>query len=134
VAARTNWLAAALIAPLLLLILGAFLLPVGVTLGTALRDPEVGATLPATRAALSRWDGQDLPDEEAFAAIARELAAALEERRIGDLAARLNFERTGMRTLLLRVARAGENLQAPYRPALIALDARWGETQTWQLI
>lgn len=132
--ARANWLAAALIAPLLLLILGAFLLPVGVTLGTALRDPEVATTLPETRAALLRWDGQDVPGEEAFAAIARELAAALEERRIGDLAARLNFERTGMRSALLRVARAGDNLQAPYRPALIALDARWGQAETWQLI
>ena len=132
--ARTNWLAAALIAPLLLLILGAFLLPVGVTLGTALRDPEVATTLPQTRAALLRWDGRDLPEEAAFAAIARELAAALEERRIGNLAARLNFERTGMRTLLLRVARAGDNLQAPFRPALIALDPRWGEAETWRLI
>jgi len=134
VKARTNWLAAALIAPLLLLILGAFLLPVGVTLGTALRDPEVATTLPQTRAALLRWDGRDLPEEAAFAAIARELAAALEERRIGNLAARLNFERTGMRTLLLRVARAGDNLQAPFRPALIALDPRWGEAETWRLI
>ena len=132
--ARANWLAAALIAPLLLLILGAFLLPVGVTLGTALRDPEVATTLPQTRAALLRWDGRDLPEEAAFAAIARELAAALEERRIGNLAARLNFERTGMRTLLLRVARAGDNLQAPFRPALIALDPRWGEAETWRLI
>ena len=132
--ARTNWLAAALIAPLLLLILGAFLLPVGVTLGTALRDPEVATTLPQTRAALLRWVGRDLPEEAAFAAIARELAAALEERRIGNLAARLNFERTGMRTLLLRVARAGDNLQAPFRPALIALDPRWGEAETWRLI
>ncbi len=131
---RANWLAAALIAPLLLLILGAFLLPVGITLATALRDPELAQTLPETRAALRGWDGTGLPAEAAFAALARESALALEERRLGDLASRLNFERTGLRGLLLRTARAGARLEAPFQPALIGLDARWGETETWLLL
>jgi putative spermidine/putrescine transport system permease protein len=131
---RTNRLAALLIAPLLLLILGSFLLPVGVTLLRAVQDDEVSATLPDTAAALRAWDGQGLPEEAAFAALARELGAALEARRIGDLAQRLNFERTGSRTLLLRTARAAERLQAPYRQSLPALDARWGQPGTWQML
>lgn len=132
--ARGGWLAAALVAPLLLLILGAFLLPVGVTLATALRDPEVATTLPSTRIVLLGWDGRETPGEAAFAAIAQELGTALEERRMGDLASRLNFERTGMRSLLLRTARAAPRLEAPFKPALIALDPRWGEPETWQLL
>jgi putative spermidine/putrescine transport system permease protein len=131
---RTNRLAALLIAPLLLLILGSFLLPVGVTLLRAVQDDEVSATLPDTAAALRAWDGQNLPGEAAFAALARELGAALEARRIGDLAQRLNFERTGSRTLLLRTARAAERLQAPYRQSLPALDARWGQPEAWQML
>lgn len=131
---RTNRLAALLVAPLLLLILGSFLVPVGVTLLRAVQDREVAAALPETAAALRDWDGQGLPGEAAFAAVARELGAALEARRIGDVAQRLNFERTGSRTLLLRTARAAGRLGAPYRDTLPALDARWGETGTWRML
>jgi putative spermidine/putrescine transport system permease protein len=131
---RTNGLAALLIAPLLLFITFSFLLPVGFTLFTAVADREMAETLPRTRAALLHWDGAGLPGEAAFAALAQELATALEERRIGDLSQRLNFERTGMRGLLLRTARAGARLQAPHAQALPALDARWGETETWLLL
>lgn len=128
---RTNRLAALLIAPLLLLILGSFLLPVGMTLLRAVQDRELARTLPETGALLAGWDGQGLPPEAAFAAVARELGAALEARRIGDLAQRMNFERTGLRTLLLRTARASERLRAPYVASLMALDARWGQPETW---
>ncbi|MDP3414689.1 ABC transporter permease [Falsiroseomonas sp.] len=131
---RTNWLAALLIAPLLLLIIGSFLMPVGLTLFRAVADREVAAALPDTSTILAAWDGQRLPPEAAFAAVARELAAALEERRIGDVAQRMNFERTGLRTLLLRTARAGDRLQAPYVASLVALDARWGESETWLML
>lgn len=104
------------------------------TLATAVTDREMAATLPRTRAVLAAWDGQGLPPEEAFAAIAQELAAALEEQRIGEVAQRLNFERTGMRSLLLRTARAGPRLTAPYAEALPALDPRWGEAESWALL
>jgi putative spermidine/putrescine transport system permease protein len=131
---RTNWLAALLIAPLLLLIVGSFLVPVGLTLFRAVADREVSLALPETSEILAGWDGQGLPPEQAFAAMARELAAALDERRIGDVAQRMNFERTGFRTLLLRTARAGDRLRAPYAASLIGLDARWGQSETWQML
>jgi putative spermidine/putrescine transport system permease protein len=129
-----RWLAAALIAPLLLLIGGAFLLPLGLTLARAVQDPELEATLPETGAALARWDGTGTPDEATFATLVREAASALEERRLGALATRLNFERTGLRAALLRVARAGDGMVAPFKPATIALDPRWGEAATWALL
>jgi putative spermidine/putrescine transport system permease protein len=128
---RQDLLAAALVAPLLILILGAFLLPVGAALVNAVADRELARDLPATRAELVAWDGQGLPQEAAFAALARELPAALEEQRIGQVSQRLNFERPGLRALLLRTARAGGRLQAPYRESLPALDPRWAEAETW---
>ncbi len=131
---RTNWLAALLIAPLLILLAGSFLLPVGLTLFTAIADREVAETLPRTRAALAAWDGEGLPPEAAFAAMAAELGQALEDRRIGDVAQRLNFERTGMRGLLLRTARAAGRLEAPYAQALPALDERWAQPETWAMV
>ena len=131
---RHKILAAALLAPLVALILFAFLLPVAGTLYTAVADRELASTLPRTRAALIAWNGEALPPEAAFAAIAEELAAALEERRIGDVAQRVNFERPGLRALLLRTARAGDRLSAPFAVSLSALDARWADPETWKLL
>jgi putative spermidine/putrescine transport system permease protein len=69
-----------------------------------------------------------------FESLARELAAALEERRIGLVAQRLNFEQPGLRALLLRTARAGASLAAAPREGLLALDPRWGDPATWSLL
>lgn len=103
---RTNLLAAALVAPLLILVVASFVVPLFVTLETAVGNPEVRDTLPATTAALRAWDGRGLPDEDAYAAIAAELARAQEGQSIGQLSRRLNFEQPGLRALLLKTARA----------------------------
>jgi putative spermidine/putrescine transport system permease protein len=97
-------------------------------------DPELSDALPDTAALLRAWDGQGLPPDAAFAHLARELGMALEERRIGLVAQRLNFEEPGMRALLLRTARAAERLRDDPRGGLPALDPRWGETATWRLL
>jgi putative spermidine/putrescine transport system permease protein len=107
---------------------------VGNTLLTAVTDRELTETMPRTRAALAAWDGVGLPPEAAFAALARESAAALEERRMGALAQRLNFERSGLRALLLRTARAEGRLAAPFAESLPALDARWSDPEVWKLL
>ena len=131
---RTNLLAALLIAPLFLLVTASFLVPVALTLFTAIADREVADALPRTSALLRAWDGKDLPSEAVYAAAAREIAAAVEDRRVGGLSQRLNFERTGFRSLLLRTARGFEAMQAPFKPAMIALDPRWAEGELWHLI
>ncbi len=90
--------------------------------------------MPRTRAALTAWDERGLPPEAAFAALAEESGAALQDRRIGALAQRLNFEQSGLRALLLRTARAQDRLAAPYAESLPALDACWGDPETWRLL
>jgi putative spermidine/putrescine transport system permease protein len=131
---RANLLAAALIAPLLVLVVASFAVPLLVTLYTAIGDPEVRETLPRTAGIVRAWDGEGLPPEEAYAAIATELARAQEDQAIGALTRRLNFEQSGSRALLLKTARAKGSLEAPYKPALIALDARWGDPELWRMI
>lgn len=131
---RNNLLAAGLIAPLFVVVVASFIVPLVVTLWTAVGNPEVRQTLPRTSAALRAWNGEGLPPEAAFAAIAVELAQAHEGQAIGPLSRRLNFEESGLRTLLLKTARAKEDLTAPYRDSLVALDPRWGESALWQLL
>jgi putative spermidine/putrescine transport system permease protein len=132
--ARSNALAAALIAPLAFLVLASFVVPLLVTLETAIVNPEVRDSLPETSAALRAWNGDGLPPEAAFSAIARELAYAQEGQAIGQLSRRLNFEKPGLRALLLKTARAGANMAPPFKDALIALDARWGEPALWRML
>ena len=131
---RTNLLAASLIGPLLILVVASFVAPLAVTLYTAVANPELRNTLPRTTAAVREWDGAGVPPEAAFAAIAQELADANERQALGQLSRRFNFEQPGMRTLLLKTARARDSLAPPYRDALIALDPQWGDGQLWQLI
>ncbi len=131
---RNNLLAAGLIAPLFVVVVASFIVPLLVTLYTAIGNPEVRQTLPLTTGALRDWNGEGLPPEAAFAAVIAELAQAQEGQAIGQLSRRLNFEQTGLRTLLLKTARAKETLAAPYRESLVALDTRWGDTELWQLL
>lgn len=131
---RNNLLAAALIAPLFAVVVASFIVPLAVTLWTAIGNPEVRETLPRTTAALRGWNGEGLPSEAAFAAVAAELAQAHEAQAIGQLSRRLNFEEAGLRALLLKTARAKDRLSAPYRDALVALDPRWGDTSLWQIL
>lgn len=129
---RVRSLAGALVAPAVLLVVLALVVPLAVSLAMAVRDPELRATLPDTAAALRAWDGAGLPPEAAYAALARELRAAEEGQGLGALARRLNFERSGMRGLLLRTARA--EVAAPYTMSLPSVDARWGEPATWAML
>lgn len=131
---RNNLLAAALIAPLFVVVVASFIVPLLVTLWTAIGNPEVRQTLPRTSAALREWNGTGLPSEAAFAAASAEIAQAQEGQAIGQLSRRLNFEQAGLRTLLLKTARARDDLAAPYRESLVMLDARWGDTELWQLL
>jgi len=131
---RNNLLAAALIGPLFAVVVASFIVPLVVTLWTAIGNPEVRQTLPQTSAALRAWNGEGLPPEAAFASLAAELAQAQEGQSIGQLSRRLNFEQTGLRALLLKTARAKDDLTAPYRESLVALDPRWGESSLWQLL
>ncbi len=114
------------------LVVVALLLPLIYLLCTAVRDPELRATLPRTAAMLRAWDGQGLPDEAVFAALVEEAREAAEGQRIGGLAQRLNFERTGMRGLLLRAAES--EVAAPYAMGLPALDRNWADPAVWHVL
>ncbi len=126
-----SWL---LIAPLLGLIVLGFIVPIAVTLFRAVENPEVREALPRTAEALESWDGQALPDEAVFAALAADLLAADDGQTFGAMTRRLNFEQTGLRALFMKAKLHGDALAPPYREALIALDPLWGETALWQLL
>ncbi|MDR9838394.1 ABC transporter permease [Herbaspirillum huttiense] len=134
--------ALALIAPLAIFLLLTFVAPIVALLQRAIENPEVAATLPQTVAVLSKWDRKSALPDQAFSALAEDLARAKEDTTAGNLARRLNIELSGARSLVMGTARAmplrdadGKALSpAAAREAIIALNAQWGQPDVWRVI
>ena len=124
-----------LVVPLLVFLLVTFIVPIGLMLYRSIDNPVVAEILPNTVAALDSWDGQGVPGEAVFAAMAEELALGRKNKTIGRAATRLNFDLSGMRSLVTKSARKISRVeQGPYKAALIEIDKRWGEQPPWATI
>lgn len=116
--------------PLVLFIGVFFLAPIGAMLWRAVSNPLPAQLLPQTAAALATWDGQALPPEPAFAALAADIKA-FPDRAAARLGAQLNFDRSGMNALMRKTARETARLTAPFAESLPAIDAAWRDPLTW---
>lgn len=124
-----------LVVPLLLFIGVTFLAPLGMMLLRSVHDPVVADALPETLGALVEWDGEGLPPEAAYAAIAGELTRAREERTLGQVAGRVNRVESGMRSLFTRTARGLQDVtEGPWRDVMVELDEAWGQPAVWNAV
>lgn len=132
---RKKLLYGALILPLAVFLLVAFVWPIASLLTRSVDNPEVHENLPLTLRELKAWDGKDLPSAAAFSALAEELESAKGSPAIAEIAKRLNREETGYRSLIMKTARKLPlPADASSQTALIDIDARWGEAEIWQAI
>ena len=94
--------ALALIAPLLIFILVTFAAPIADMLFRSVENSIVPDTLPLTVQALEDWDevSGKPPGEEVFAALHKDLLVAVKAKAHTKLGSRLNYERTGIASLL----------------------------------
>ena len=112
-----------------------FIAPLGSMLLRSVYDPLVANILPGTVAALKEWDGKGLPAEAAYAAAARELKQAREEKTLGRLATRLNRQSPGLRSAITRTGRKLQREGAPpYSESLPAIHSAWGQPELWRAI
>lgn len=127
-----------LVAPLLLFVLLSFLLPIGDMLLRSIENEIVPQTLPRTVEALSDWDprGSDLPGEPAFAALHDDLAIAIEEKTNTRLGQRLNYEYSGMSSLMRGATRDVKKMEPgqPFKDQFLAADKKWGDIEVWRTI
>jgi putative spermidine/putrescine transport system permease protein len=135
---RRKLRAFALTLPLLLFLLATFLVPIAALLKRAIENPEVAQALPRTVVALERWNREDTPPDDAFAAVVADLGALPDSADAGALARRLNSEVAGARSLVMGAYRAlpldGTGTPSGAKAALTALDERWTELKYWQAI
>jgi len=123
------------IVPTLLFILFAFLIPIADMLILSAHSPEVVTLLPETIKTLEVWDTSGLPNEFAYSAMAEELIILKKERTLGQVSLRLNYEKSGMRSLMNKTSRKVRRLKTgPFKDKMIAIDKRWGDRETWVVI
>ena len=121
--------------PLLAFVSVSFVLPIFDMLFRSVDNPVVSTYLPKTIEQLTLWKGKELPKAEVFETLARELLIAKKNRTIGKVAARLNFETSGMRSAINKTVRKIKKYKGTrYKEALVKFDKRWGETNTWDTI
>ncbi|RWC37808.1 MAG: ABC transporter permease [Mesorhizobium sp.] len=132
---RRKLRAFALVLPLLLFIIIAFIFPIGRMMLKAVHDDTLLELMPRTMAALSTWDGKELPDEDVYAALAKDLEQAWEQKTAGKIGQRMNYELPGVASRVISSARKMSTLSAgPYKPALIDLAPTWGRHDVWSLL
>jgi len=123
-----------LVTPLLLFIVITFVMPILDMARRSIDNPEIRTGLPLTVEALRAWDGQDLPSEAVFSALVDDMIVGREQRTIGRVSTRLNYEISGMRSTINATARRAATLEPPFKEAVIAVNPRWGDPVTWRVI
>lgn len=131
---RRRWTALGLLAPALVLMAVAFVWPIVSLLSNAAHAPEFRDATPRLAAWLQEWDGETPPDEAAFKLVAEEFGQAYKAKTLPRAATRLNYERSGMRSLAMKTGRKGRRLEAPFRQALLKVDDDWGDIKTWRAL
>ena len=121
--------------PALAFILMTFIMPIADMLLRGAYIGEVKELLHHTVISLEDWDGEGIPDESTFHTLAQEIGLLNKNRLLGKVALRLNYEKSGMRNLFTQTGRKIKKIDSgPYIDKLIALDARWGDRETWTII
>ena len=132
---REQLRAAALVLPLFLFLLATFVVPIGAMLARGVTDNDVPRILPRVSAELTHWNGRELPPEQVFSALVADVRAAREAGTLASAATRLNYDVAGFRSLLFATGRQlPPEFTGPARDALLAIDPKWGERETWAAI
>lgn len=129
-----------LIAPLLIFILVAFIMPIVSMLSRSVENELVGKTLPLTVQSIQSWDALsgELPDETVYKAFAQDIQNAAKAKVHTKVALRLNYEKSGIASLFKKTARKAKKWDiesdGPFKEKLIKVHKGWGEVEVWQTI
>ena len=123
--------------PLLAFITVMFLIPLLGMVWLSVANTTMRDYMPKTVAALSNWEGKQLPPEKAYAAVGEDLTAAFKARKFGLIAKRLNQEMPGVMGVINKTSFRSGRLQTPpasWKDELIKIDPKWGQLPIWRLL
>lgn len=139
---KARWRAFFLVAPLLLFVLFTFVAPIGQLLQRSVHNPgftthtdlSSGKQTPIMVGLREWFDNNPLgtePDEEAYAALVADLVVLRELKAPGTVGTRINYERSGSRSMFTKAARRAQKLEPPYKEAMLDLDEDWADPEMW---
>ena len=120
--------------PLLAFTVVSFVVPLAQVFLKSVHEPETADALSLSLRTLEDWDGTALPTEETFAAMAKDLLAARENRNIGKVATRVNRVHSGARSVLVKTGsrlRRVDHTTADWRAEMLKIDDEWSEIAFW---
>jgi putative spermidine/putrescine transport system permease protein len=124
-----------LAAPLLLLLIVSFAVPIFLLLSKAVYDPTISQDLPTASAQLKAWSGEGMPPDETYAALADDLVQIQADGRIYELAKTLNSRIPGARSQILKtMRRLGDpaiGTDATKRVATLKAIDFWNAKESW---
>ena len=129
-----------LIAPLLIFIFVAFIMPIVSMLSRSVENDLVSQTLPQTVQALQSWDALsgELPSEPVYAAFALDIQNAAKAKVHTKVGLRLNYEKSGIASLFKKTARKAKKWDmqndGPFKDKLIKVHKGWGEVEVWKTL
>ncbi len=132
-----------LVVPLLAFVLISFVFPIVQLLRQSVENPDfvyfrdvsTGVDQPVmanVRAWFAANPQGTAPDEAAYAALAADLVELKRIKAAGSVGQRINYDVPGTRSLFTSTVRGADKLAAPFKDALLAADAEWGDPRVWQ--
>ncbi len=122
-----------LVAPLLIFIIFAYILPIFQMLARSIDNVELSSFLSETHEAMKDWDGSKLPNESVTSTFYYELKVAVENKTHGKIATRLNYEKGGFTSLIKKTARKLKNFDEDQNllDQFIKTHKKWGDIDYW---
>ncbi|MDA8746993.1 ABC transporter permease [Litoreibacter sp.] len=140
--AKAKWRAFYLVAPLLAFVLFTFVAPIAQLLQRSVHNPgftthtdiSTGTKTPIMVGLRQWFDDNPLgtePDEVAYAALAADLVVLRELKAPGSVGTRINYARSGSRSMFTKAARSAKKLEPPFKDAMLKLDDDWADPEIW---
>lgn len=124
-----------LVVPLLLFVVVTFAVPIAQMLYLSINNPVFSDHMPRLTAYLKANPVKGVPGEEAFAALALDLADAKKNRTAARVGVRINYARAGSTSLFKSTARKAVKFAGPpYKEKLLKLSEKWGDPYLWQVM
>lgn len=131
-----------LVLPLLLFVLITFIMPIGQMLHRSIHNDGFTLHTDITTKAetpimvnLRAWFDDNprgtAPDEQAYAALAQDLLVLRAVKAAGQAGTRINYERSGSRSMFTKAARQARKLEPPFEAAMLDMDDEWADPELW---
>ncbi len=133
----------ALILPFGVFLLVFFLIPIAGMLHKSVDNPLLLENFPETSQLLKQWDPsrESIPNENTYAVFVVELKKTAKNKNIGKIATRLNYDSSGIRSLIMKTARKVKAMpvntvppEGTWKKTLVKIDQRWNEPEYWATI